>query len=71
MRSGVPLLRDQWVGWDRALQFRRLPLIVNNVRFFIRPGCHKPNLASRLLALNLKRLSADWQQYFGHSVLLV
>lgn len=62
--------RDQWIGWDRALQFRRLPLIVNNVRFLILPGCNEPNLASRLLALNLKRLSADWQQYFGHPVLL-
>jgi hypothetical protein len=62
--------RDQWIGWDRGLQFRRLKLIANNVRFLILPGCHEPNLASRLLALNLKRLSSDWQQYFGHPVLL-
>jgi len=62
--------RDQWIGWDRALQFRRLQLIANNVRFLILPGCHEPNLASRLLALNLKRLSQDWQHYFGHPVLL-
>lgn len=63
--------RDKWIGWDRALQFRRLPLIANNVRFLILPGCHEPNLASRLLALNLKRLSQDWQRYFGHPLLLV
>jgi hypothetical protein len=62
--------RDQWIGWDRGLQFRRLKLIANNVRFLILPGCHESNLASRLLALNLKRLSSDWQQYFGHPVLL-
>jgi hypothetical protein len=62
--------RDQWIGWDRGMQFRRLKLIANNVRFLILPGCHESNLASRLLALNLKRLSSDWQQYFGHPVLL-
>lgn len=62
--------RDKWIGWDRQLQFRRLPLIANNVRFLILPGCHEPNLASRLLALNLKRLSQDWQRYFGHPLLL-
>jgi len=62
--------RDQWIGWDRALQFRRLQLIANNVRFLILPDCHEPNLASRLLALNLKRLSKDWQRYFGHPLLL-
>jgi len=57
--------RDQWIGWDRALQFRRLQLIANNVRFLILPDCHEPNLASRLLALNLKRLSKDWQRYLA------
>lgn len=62
--------RDQWIGWPPALQWRRLQLIVNNVRFLILPGCHEPNLASQLLALNRKRLSKDWQQYFGHPLLL-
>jgi hypothetical protein len=62
--------RDRWIGWDRALQWRRLPLIVNNVRFLILPEGQKPNLASRVLALNLKRLSQDWELYYGHPVLL-
>src|SRR5512139_1086325 len=62
--------RDRWIGWDRALQWRRLPLIVNNVRFLILPEGQEPNLASRVLALNLKRLSQDWEIYYGHPVLL-
>jgi hypothetical protein len=62
--------RDHWIGWEPALQWRRRQLIANNVRFLILPGCHEPNLASRLLALNVKRLSQDWQHYFGHPVLL-
>jgi hypothetical protein len=62
--------RDQWIGWDRALQWRRLHLIANNVRFLILPDVHEPNLASRLLALNLKRLSQDWELYHGHPLLM-
>jgi hypothetical protein len=62
--------RDQWIGWDQALQWRRLHLIANNVRFLILPDYHEPNLASRLLALNLRRLSQDWELYFGHPLLL-
>ena len=62
--------RDRWIGWERSLQWRRLHLIANNVRFLILPDCHQPNLASRLLALNLKRLSRDWELYHGHPILL-
>lgn len=62
--------RDRWIGWERPLQWRRLHLIANNVRFLILPGWHQPNLASRLLALNLKRLSRDWELYHGHPILL-
>jgi hypothetical protein len=63
-------VRDLWIGWDRELQWRRLQLIANNVRFLILPDEHRPNLASRLLALNLKRLSNDWQRLHGHPIWL-
>jgi hypothetical protein len=49
---------------------KRLFLIANNSRFLILPGESIPNLASRILALNLKRLSLDYQEYYGHPVLL-
>jgi len=48
---------------------RRLPLVVNNVRFCCLPPA-RPNLASQVLALNLRRLSADWEWAHGHPVLL-
>jgi Druantia protein DruA/DDE_Tnp_1-associated/Transposase DDE domain len=67
LKCGV---RDRWIGWERALQWRRLHLIANNVRFLILPGWHQPNLASRVLALNVKRLSQDWEICHGHPVLL-
>lgn len=62
--------RDRWIGWDQHLHYRRLRLIANNIRFLILPDCHQPNLASRLLAMNLKQLSGDWIRFHGHPILL-
>ena len=62
--------RDQYLGWDRATKARRLSLVVNNVRFLVLPWIRQPHLASRILAANLRRLSADWQVTHGHRVLL-
>ena len=62
--------RDRWIGWLPEQQFRRLHLIANNARFVILPGCSVPNLASRVLALSVRRLSEDMRAAHGHLVLL-
>jgi hypothetical protein len=62
--------RDAWIGWPRVLHYQRLHLLANNARFLILPEARLPNLASRVLALNLHRLSADWQRIHGHPLLL-
>lgn len=62
--------RDSWIGWSQAIQWQRLELLVNNSRFLILPGIYIPNLASKILSLNLKRLSNDWQHIHGHPVLI-
>lgn len=64
-------VRDRWIGWEREVQWQRLHLVANNVRFLILPGANQANLASRVLALNLKRLSQDWQNHHGHPIVLV
>ena len=63
--------RDAWVGWSTSQRRRRLALIANNSRFAILPGVDCPNLATRVLALNLARLSADWERAYGHPILAV
>jgi len=62
--------RERWLGWDTATRQRRLPWVVNNVRFLILPWIQRPHLASRILAANLRRLGRDWVARFGHPVLL-
>ena len=58
--------RARWLGWHKAVQFRRLHLIANHTRFSVLPeGAGVQHLASRVLGLNLRRLSRDWQQRWG------
>lgn len=64
--------RERWVGWSPRQRARRLGLIANNSRFLVLPERQRyPNLASRVLALCLRRLSGDWQECWGHPVLAV
>lgn len=63
--------RDRWIGWSEEQRRRRLPFVVNNCRFLLLAHKTFPNLGSRSLRLVLDRLSADWQERYGHPVLLV
>lgn len=64
--------RDRWIGWDRETKLRRLRFVANNARFLMLPGravvVH--NLASQVLSLSLRRLSADFRTLYGHPVVL-
>jgi hypothetical protein len=62
--------RDQYVGWDSQTRFAPLPLVTNNSRLLILPWVHVPNLASQILARNVRRLSADWESTYKHPVRL-
>lgn len=63
--------REEWIGWTPPQKKRRLCLLANQNRFLILAGWHAPNLASRLLKLNLQRLSQDWVECYGHPILVV
>jgi len=63
--------RDRWIGWREEQRRRRLPLLVNHCRFLLLPHKTFPNLGSRALRLTLDRLSAHWQERYGHPVGLV
>lgn len=63
-------LREKFVGWNENTKRYRLHLVTNNVRFLIFPWVRIKNLASKILALNLRRLSADWQARWNHPVYL-
>jgi hypothetical protein len=62
--------RDAYIGWGRQARERNLLRVVNQSRFLILPWVHLYCLASQVLGANLRRLSRDWQQRYGHPVLL-
>ena len=63
--------RDAWIGWDDVARRKGLSKVLANSRFLILPSVQVPNLASHVLALALKRLSADWQTRYGITPALV
>jgi Domain of unknown function (DUF4338) len=63
--------RDRFIGWSAVQRAQRLGAIANQQRFLILPWVRAPHLASHLLALAAGRLSADWQQRYGHPLWLV
>jgi hypothetical protein len=63
--------RDGWIGWTAHQRQRRLRLVVNNSRFLVLPQGTVPNLGSKVLRMVLERLSDDWQNRYGHPVLIV
>ncbi|MBW2147099.1 MAG: DUF4338 domain-containing protein [Deltaproteobacteria bacterium] len=62
--------RERFIGWGASTRRQRLCFIANNVRFLILPWVSIPHLASKLIALNLRRLSTDWKQAYVHPLYL-
>ncbi|MBI4470581.1 MAG: DUF4338 domain-containing protein [Acidobacteria bacterium] len=64
-------VRDEFIGWARPARERNLHLLANNHRFLILPFVKIPHLASWILGQILGRLSQDWQEKYGHRIVLV
>jgi hypothetical protein len=64
--------RDSWIGWNDTQRRMRLSLVANNSRYCLltSTGEH-PNLASYVMGQCLQRLSEDWQEAYGHPILVV
>lgn len=63
--------RDHYIGWNAAQRKVGLPLIANNMRFLILPWVGVKHLASHVLGLAARSLSAHWQAKYGHPVYLL
>jgi hypothetical protein len=63
--------RDRFIGWNAATRAQRLSLVANNMRFLILPWVRVPHLASHVLSLASRQLSALWQEKYGHPIHLL
>jgi hypothetical protein len=63
--------RDRWIGWTVGQRETRLGWIANNQRFLIAPWVRVRDLASHLLGEVARRIAADWQQKYGHPIVML
>ena len=63
--------RDRFVGWTREACRQNIHFLAYNTRFLVLPWVKVPHLASHLLGRMAQRISADWQQLYGHRIYLL
>jgi hypothetical protein len=61
--------RDDHIGWNPGQRQNNLQLIANNTRFLIPQWVRVSCLGSYVLSRISKRISADWQEKYGHPIL--
>jgi len=63
--------RDDFIGWDKDTRINNLRFLTNNTRFLILPWVRIPHLASHILSIIIQRIRGDWQNKYGHGLLLL
>ena len=63
--------RDTLIGWSKKTKEKNLDLVANNTRFLILPWVSIKCLASKILALNAKRISDDWFKTYNRPLYLL
>ena len=63
--------RDAFIGWQPKTRENNLHFVANNTRFLILPWVSVKCLASKLLALNARRISDDWIQTYNYPLYLL
>jgi hypothetical protein len=63
--------REAFIGWDKKTKENNLHFVANNTRFLILPWVVVKFLASKILALNAKRISEDWMKIYHHPLYLL
>ncbi len=60
--------RDRFIGWSPEIRKKNLHLIAYQTRFLILPWVRVTYLASHLLAICARIISADWMRLYNHPI---
>lgn len=63
--------RESFIGWDKTAKEKNLHFVANNTRLLILPWVSVKCLASKILALNAKRISEDWLKIYNYPLYLL
>ncbi|MGB9204404.1 MAG: DUF4338 domain-containing protein [Terriglobales bacterium] len=58
--------RDRFIGWSPEARRQNIHFLAYNLRFLILPWVTVAHAASHILSGMARRLSAEWQQMYGH-----
>ncbi len=58
--------RDRFIGWSLQARRQNIRFLAYNLRFLILPWVTVAHAASHILSGMARRLSAEWQQVYGH-----
>ena len=60
--------RDRFIGWSMEARTENIRFLAYNTRFLVLPWVEVKHLASHLLGRFARRVSADWQEVYGHPI---
>ncbi len=63
--------REEFIGWAQPVKNKNLHFVMNNTRFLILPWVTVKCLASKVLSLNIKRISADWLKIYHYPLYML
>jgi len=64
-------VRDRFIGWTQEVRRQNMHLVAYNSRFLILPWGRVPHLASHVLGLISRRISADWERLYHHPIVFL
>jgi len=63
--------REKFIGWTKSVKDQRLHFIANNTRYLVLPWVTVKCLASKVMALNIKRISSDWVNIYQYPLYML
>ena len=63
--------REEFVGWIKAVKNKRLHFVANNTRFLVLPWVTVKCLASKVMAMNIRRISSDWIKVYKYPLYML
>ena len=63
--------REKFIGWTKPVKNKNLHFVINNTRFLILPWIQVKCLASKVMAMNIRRISDDWLKIYNYSLYML
>ena len=63
--------REEFIGWTQPVKNKNLHFVMNNTRFLVLPWVTVKCLASKILSLNIKKISSDWIKIYNYPLYML